>query len=125
MRVGCGSAAMGMFARQWFGHADEVIVVDDHITGVMSEHQAGRFLDVPPADHMVIVRNADVPGMIGVVGTVLGDAGVNVADMAVGQSEAGSTAVMVLSTDRSVDANVLDDLASREGILSVHGIDLV
>jgi hypothetical protein len=31
----------------------------------------------------------------------------------------------VLSTDRSVDANVLDDLASREGILSVHGIDLV
>ena len=49
MRVGCGSAAMGMFAKQWFGHADEVIVVDDHITGVMSEHQAGRFLDIPPA----------------------------------------------------------------------------
>jgi D-3-phosphoglycerate dehydrogenase len=60
-----------------------------------------------------------------VVGTVLGDAGVNVADMAVGQSEAGSTAVMVLSTDRSVDAAVLDDLAAREGIVSVHGIDLV
>ena len=90
-----------------------IVMIDDHI------------LDVPPADHMVIVRNADVPGMIGVVGTVLGDAGVNVADMAVGQSEAGSTAVMVLSTDRSVDADVLDDLASREGILSVHGIDLV
>ncbi|MBM3484028.1 MAG: 6-hydroxynicotinate reductase [Alphaproteobacteria bacterium] len=47
MRVGCGSAAMGMFAKQWQSLADEVIVVDDHITGVMSEHQAGRFLDVP------------------------------------------------------------------------------
>lgn len=44
MRVGCGSATIGMFAKQWHGHADEVIVVDDHITGVLSEHQAGRFL---------------------------------------------------------------------------------
>ena len=47
MRAGCGSAAMGMFARQWHGHADEVIVVDDQITGVLTEHQAGRFLDMP------------------------------------------------------------------------------
>jgi hypothetical protein len=39
MRVGCGSAAIGMFAPQWKDHVDEVIVVDDHITGVLSEHQ--------------------------------------------------------------------------------------
>jgi 6-hydroxynicotinate reductase len=49
MRVGCGSAAIGIFARQWLGHADEVVVVDDHITGVLSEHQAGRCLAVPPS----------------------------------------------------------------------------
>ena len=48
MRVGCGSAAIGMFAAQWVDHADEVIVVDDHITGQLSEHQAGAQLDVPP-----------------------------------------------------------------------------
>lgn len=48
MRVGCGSAAIGMFAQQWFRHLDEVVVVDDHITGVLSEHQAGKLLDVPP-----------------------------------------------------------------------------
>lgn len=48
MRVGCGSATIGMFAKQWFGHVDEVVVVDDHITGVLSEHQAGRYLDIPP-----------------------------------------------------------------------------
>ncbi len=47
MRVGCGSAAIGMFAKQWFGLVDEVVVVDDHITGVLSEHQAGRCLGVP------------------------------------------------------------------------------
>ena len=48
MRVGCGSATIGMFARQWLGRVDEVIVVDDHITGVLSEHQAGKLLDIPP-----------------------------------------------------------------------------
>jgi hypothetical protein len=47
MRVGCGSAAIGMFAKQWFGQVDEVVVVDDHITGVLSEHQAGKILGVP------------------------------------------------------------------------------
>jgi hypothetical protein len=46
MRVGCGSATIGMFAKQWFGKVDEVVVVDDHITGVLSEHQAGKMLGV-------------------------------------------------------------------------------
>ena len=48
MRVGCGSAAIGMFAKQWLDHVDDVVVVDDHITGVLSEHEAGKQLDVPP-----------------------------------------------------------------------------
>jgi hypothetical protein len=48
MRVGCGSAAIGMFAKQWLNHVDEVVVVDDHITGVLSEHEAGKQLNVPP-----------------------------------------------------------------------------
>jgi len=47
MRVGCGSATIGMFAQQWQGLVDEVVVVDDHITGVLSEHQAGKVLGVP------------------------------------------------------------------------------
>src|ERR1700677_3712173 len=44
MRVGCGSATIGMFAKQWGDKVDEVVVVDDHITGVLSEHQAGKLL---------------------------------------------------------------------------------
>ncbi|RFC69294.1 MULTISPECIES: 6-hydroxynicotinate reductase [Mesorhizobium] len=44
MRVGCGSATIGMFAKQWRGLVDEVVVVDDHITGVVSEHQAGKVI---------------------------------------------------------------------------------
>ena len=46
MRVGCGSATIGMFAKQWEGRVDEVVVVDDHITGVLSEHQAGKMLGI-------------------------------------------------------------------------------
>jgi hypothetical protein len=61
MRVGCGSATIGIFAKQWHGHADEVIVVDDHITGVLTEHQAGRFLDMPPAGVRVRGRRS-TPG---------------------------------------------------------------
>ncbi len=61
MRVGCGSATIGMFARQWHGKADEVIVVDDHITGVLTEHQAGRFLGMAPSGIRVRGRKS-TPG---------------------------------------------------------------
>ena len=44
MRVGCGSATIGMFAAQWKDKVDEVVIVDDHITGVVSEHQAGKVI---------------------------------------------------------------------------------
>jgi len=49
MRVGCGSATIGIFAKQFAGEADEVVVVDDHITGVLTQHQAGRCLDMRPS----------------------------------------------------------------------------
>lgn len=61
MRVGCGSAAVGIFAQQWLGHVDEVIVVDDHITGVLTEHQAGRVLDMRAAGIRVRGRRS-TPG---------------------------------------------------------------
>jgi hypothetical protein len=61
MRVGCGSATVGIFAKQWLGHVDEVIVVDDHITGVLTEHQSGRVLDMPHAGIRVRGRKS-TPG---------------------------------------------------------------
>jgi hypothetical protein len=61
MRVGCGSATVGIFAQQWLGHADEVIVVDDHITGVLSEHQAGKVLGMKPTGIRVRGRRS-TPG---------------------------------------------------------------
>ena len=61
MRVGCGSATIGIFAPQWHGHVDEVIVVDDHITGVLTEHQSGKFLDMAAAGIRVRGRRS-TPG---------------------------------------------------------------
>ncbi|APX24178.1 MAG: 6-hydroxynicotinate reductase [Rhodobacteraceae bacterium] len=61
MRVGCGSATVGMFAAQWKGLVDEVVVVDDHITGVMSEHQAGKVIGWP-ATGIKIKGRRSTPG---------------------------------------------------------------
>lgn len=80
MRVGCGSATIGIFAKQWLGHADEVIVVDDHITGVLSEHQAGRFLDMPHSGIRVRGRKSTPGRYFQVADPGLGWGGTNISD---------------------------------------------
>ena len=49
MRVGCGSATLGLFAPLLKSAADEVIILDSHITSMMSEHAAGRFVGARPS----------------------------------------------------------------------------
>lgn len=78
MRVGCGSAAIGMFAKQWATHADEVVVVDDHITGVLTEHEAGRQLDLPPAGIRVAGRRSTPGRYFQVAGPGTGWGGTNI-----------------------------------------------
>jgi len=90
-----------------------IVLVDDHI------------VEVPPSEHMLVVRNDDRPGMIGVVGVVLGEAGVSISSMAVGPSRASNTALMVLSTDRSVPDEAFDRLRAADGILDIHRITSV
>src|SRR3990172_6218319 len=80
MRVGCGSATIGIFARQWHGDADEVIVVDDHITGVLTEHQAGRFLDMRPAGIRVRGRKSTPGRYFQVANPGLGWGGTDITD---------------------------------------------
>jgi len=89
-----------------------VVTVDDHA------------VEVPPAEHMVIVRNDDRPGMIGVVGHSLGVAGLSISSMAVGPSREGKTALMVLSTSDEVPDSVVDELRASDGILDIHRINL-
>lgn len=80
MRVGCGSATIGMFAQQWFGHADEVVVVDDHITGVLSEHQAGKLLGVRDTGVRMKGRRSTPGRYFQVAEPGLGWGGTNISD---------------------------------------------
>lgn len=74
--------------------------------------------DVPPVDNMVVITNDDRPGVIGTVGTLLGSAEVNIADMDVSRTD-DSTAVMLIAPTKIVPSDVLDDLRQAPGIISV------
>ena len=89
-----------------------IVGIDDHA------------VDVPPARYMLVVRNDDRPGMIGRVGITLGDAGVNIADMALGRGQTGEHALMVLSTDSPVAPEVVERLRAQDGILDAKSIEL-
>jgi D-3-phosphoglycerate dehydrogenase len=90
-----------------------IVLVDDHA------------VEVPPAEHMLIVRNDDRPGMIGVVGTVLGAAGVSISSMDVDPSRTEGTALMVLSTDGAIPDDAFARLRGTDGILDIHRITSV
>jgi D-3-phosphoglycerate dehydrogenase len=80
-------------------------------------------VEVPPADHMLVVRNSDTPGMVGRVATTLGNAGVNISDLHLGM-RAGETAMQVLALDEPVPPAVLEELRAADGIDSVDAIEL-
>ncbi len=80
----------------------------------------GFDVEMRPAQNMVIIRNDDTPGMVGHVGTVLAEAGINIADMALGRAPEGETALMVLSTDTHVSEDVRRRIADSKGILGVE-----
>lgn len=82
----------------------------------------GYRLDLAPARHMLWVWNDDRPGMIGKVGTVLGNADVNIASMQVGRDHPRGRAVMVLGLDDPVPEEVLETLRGISGIVGVKSI---
>lgn len=83
-----------------------------------------HIVDLPPSSHMLIVRNADVPGMIGAVGSILGEAGVNIADMDVGRSATGEAALMAIATAEPVPAEVVRLICSNSGVVDARAIEL-
>jgi D-3-phosphoglycerate dehydrogenase len=74
--------------------------------------------DVPPVANMVVITNDDRPGVIGTVGTLLGRAEVNIADMDVSRTD-DDKAVMLIAPTKPVPAAVLDELRAAPGIVSV------
>ena len=102
------------------------------VAGAISIHDGGtrllevdgHRLEIRPSDHMLIVRNQDVPGMVGIVGTEVGEAGVNISNMYIGEDDDGVAAMMVISTDGLVPNNVQDTLRSVEGVREVRALRL-
>ncbi len=84
-----------------------LVLIDDHLS------------DVPPARFMLIVRNDDRPGVIGRVGTVLGDAGVNIDNMDVGKTPQAGSALMVIATATPTPVEVVSQLRQVPGIVEV------
>ena len=103
-----------------------------HVAGTLfGKHQGPRIVgidehtvDLPPSRHMLVVHNEDVPGMIGGVTTILGDAGVNISDMDVGRSPSGAAALMAIATDTLVSPEIVALIAQQPGVQSARAINL-
>jgi D-3-phosphoglycerate dehydrogenase len=81
-------------------------------------------VDVRPEGVLVILRNRDVPGVIGRVGSLLGEAGVNIAEYHQGRLEAGGEALAAVAVDEKLPAELLEDLAHLPDIVNVRQLDL-
>lgn len=84
----------------------------------------GFEIDVPISEHMAFYTYADKPGIVGVVGQVLGEADVNIAGMQVSRTTAGGEALIALTVDSAIPAQTLEVIAGRIGAAAVHAVDL-
>jgi D-3-phosphoglycerate dehydrogenase len=82
----------------------------------------GSSIEVVPSGNMIFLTNEDTPGVIGRIGTLLGECGVNVAGMYVGRDRAGGKALALLLVDDVVDDGVVEQIRNIENILSAKAI---
>jgi D-3-phosphoglycerate dehydrogenase / 2-oxoglutarate reductase len=84
----------------------------------------GFDMDIVPEKHMLFIRNEDVPGMIGKLGTILGEHGINIGNMAVGRGTPGSRAAMAVTVDEPVPEGVLKALLDTPGFNEARAVTL-
>ena len=81
-------------------------------------------VDVLPEGHLLVFTNIDRPGVVGFIGTVLGENKVNIATFQVGRKAAGGEAVSILNVDSPVSADIVKKIRNFSGITSVWVVDL-
>jgi len=84
----------------------------------------GYELDMAPTKRMAFFRYGDRPGVIGQVGTIIGEAGVNIGTMDVGRLEAGGSALMGISVDSALSAETLDSIAHAAEVQDAWYVEL-
>ena len=82
-------------------------------------------IEVIPSAYMLLCTYTDKPGVIGRVGTFLGKNRINIAGMQVGRRSVGGEAIMALQVDELVSAELLEELAQLEGILTARFVHLL
>ena len=97
---------------------------------LFSEHQQ-RIVSVDqfrvefrPEGHLLYIINNDVPGVVGRVGTLLGEAGVNIAEYNLARNESGGTAMSIVSIDSPLDARVINAFGAFASIKEVKQVRL-
>jgi D-3-phosphoglycerate dehydrogenase len=101
------------------------------LTGTLVENGEARIVeidgysfDITPVGSMILMNHTDQPGVIGEVGTILGQLGVNIAAMQVGREKQGGGAVMVLNVDTAADATILAKLEQVRSVTKARAISL-
>ena len=101
------------------------------ISGNLSGKQEGKIVeiqgyevDVHPSQYMLFIQNADVPGVVGSVGRVLGEESINIATMQVGRNVRGEKALMVLNVDDRVEEGTLRKLVDEANMIWAKSIQL-
>jgi D-3-phosphoglycerate dehydrogenase len=84
----------------------------------------GFDVDLEPTEHLAFFTYMDRPGMVGTVGKILGDAGINIAGMQVARDEKGGHALVALSVDSSIPAETLVEIEHAIEAASVRAVDL-
>ncbi len=88
---------------------------------------SGIDIEAPLEGNLLVCRNLDVPGVIGKIGTILGEHGVNIANFALGRERSGAKpvkALAVVQVDAPVAANVLEALGSIEALIEARPVQL-
>jgi len=73
-------------------------------------------LNATPEGYILLIYNSDQPGMIGLIGTILGEHDINIADMTVGRSRIGEVALTLINVDSLVPRNVIKTIAAQKKI---------
>ena len=81
-------------------------------------------VNVSPSRHMLFTRHRDMPGIIGHLGSMMGEHNVNIASMQVGRKIVRGDAVMVLSIDDPIPAELLQKIIAIDGIQEAHPVTL-
>jgi D-3-phosphoglycerate dehydrogenase len=82
------------------------------------------YLEAVPEGYILVLQNNDVPGVVGAVGTILGNNGINIAGMELGRGEKGGNAISFTHVDEAVSKKALDELRALPQIVSATLVKL-